>query len=134
MLNTDLDSELTYSYSRSGGKGGQHVNKVSTKANLRFDLLASPSFSDEQKELLQLKLSTYINQEGILFLSSSETRSQLTNKEIVRARFYQLIQTALIRPKKRRKTKPPRSVKEKRLKNKKMNSLRKQNRRAEDWE
>lgn len=130
----DLDPELTYTFSRSGGKGGQHVNKVSTKASLRFDLLASQILSDEQKALLQEKLSNHINQEGILYLNADDTRSQLKNKEIVRSRFYALLQKAFLRPKKRKKTKIPKAVKERRLKNKRMKSLKKQNRKSGGWE
>ncbi|MEL7533971.1 MAG: alternative ribosome rescue aminoacyl-tRNA hydrolase ArfB [Bacteroidota bacterium] len=129
---TDYSPELQYSFSRSGGKGGQNVNKVETKVLLKFDLAASRLMPDWQKNIIREKLSNYINQEDILQLSCEETRSQLKNKEIVTARFHQLVQTALIPVKPRKKRRVPRSVKEKRLKDKKHKSEKKQNRRK-DW-
>ena len=129
----DLESELSFTFSRSGGKGGQSVNKLSTKALLKFEVNASKILTDYQKAVISDKLDKYINQEGELLLSCDETRSQLKNKEIVTARFIQLIKTALIPRKKRKKTKIPKAVKEKRLKDKRMKSLKKENRRKDIW-
>lgn len=130
----DLSSEISFSFSRSGGKGGQNVNKVSTKVLLKFDVEASQLLTDRQKSIIHEKLSTYISQEGLLQLQCDETRSQLKNKEIATTRFHQLIQTALTPVKKRKKTRIPRSVKEKRLKKKKIKSQKKENRRKDGWE
>lgn len=128
----DLSSELQYSFSRSGGKGGQNVNKVETKVLLKFDLGTTELLTEWQKEIIREKLGGYINQEDILQLTCEETRSQLKNKEIVTARLHQLVQTALTPVKRRKKTRVPRSVKEKRLKDKRLKSEKKQNRRK-DW-
>ncbi len=128
----DYSPELQYSFSRSGGKGGQNVNKVETKVLLKFDLSASQLMREWQKEIIREKLSGYINQEDVLQLTCEETRSQLKNKEIVRERFHQLVRTALTPVKVRKKRSVPRSVKEKRLKDKRHKSEKKQNRRK-DW-
>lgn len=130
---TDFSPELQYSFSRSGGKGGQNVNKVETKVLLRFDLAASSLMPDWQKSIVREKLQSYITQEDTLQLTCEETRSQLKNKGIVTERFHQLVQTALIPVKPRKKLRVRRSVKEKRLKDKKHKSEKKQNRRK-DWD
>ena len=130
----ELNPELNYTFSRSGGKGGQHVNKVETKVLLRFDVTNSQVLTDQQKARIQYKLSNFISQEGILQLQCDETRSQLKNREIVTARFHKLIQMAFAPVKKRRKTRIPRSVREKRLKDKKMQSQKKENRRKGSWD
>ncbi|MEM6346710.1 MAG: alternative ribosome rescue aminoacyl-tRNA hydrolase ArfB [Bacteroidota bacterium] len=132
MMMLDLSAELQYSFSRSGGKGGQNVNKVETKVLLRFDLAASQLLVDWQKEIIREKLGGYISQEDVLQLTCEETRSQLKNKEIVSERFHQLVKTALTPVKVRKKRSVPRSVKEKRLKDKRHKSEKKQNRRK-DW-
>ena len=121
-------SELSFKAVRSSGAGGQNVNKVSSKVVLTFDLLNSQSLSDEEKELSQKKLKSKLTSEGILILNCDEDRSQLKNKEIVTKRFLEIIQKSLIVPKERRATKVPKSVIEKRLKDKSTNSEIKQNR------
>lgn len=121
-------SELSYKAIRSSGAGGQNVNKVSSKVVLTFDLLNSQSLSDEEKELSQKKLKSKLTSEGILILNCDEDRSQLKNKEIVTKRFLEIIQKSLIVPKERKATKVPKSVIEKRLKDKSTNSEIKQNR------
>lgn len=121
-------SELSFKAVRSSGAGGQNVNKVSSKVILSFDLPTSQSLSDDEKALLSEKLKSKLTLEGVLILSCDEDRSQLKNKEIVTKRFLKLIQNALIIPKKRKPTKVPRSVIEKRIKAKRNTSEIKQNR------
>lgn len=122
-------SELSFKAVRSSGAGGQNVNKVSSKVVLTFDLNASKALSDEEKELLLSKLASRLTADAILILNCDEDRSQLKNKTIVTKRFLELINKALIVPKKRKATKIPRSVIEKRIKEKRNLSEIKQNRR-----
>jgi ribosome-associated protein len=117
-----LKEEVKYKTSRSGGKGGQSVNKVSTKVELNLDVQNSITLTDKQKEIIQLKLAARINNEGVLQIVSQKERSQLKNKKAVLAKLKELIEKAFFVQKKRRPTRVPRSVKEKRLKNKKRNS------------
>jgi len=131
-VSLDKDSiatELSYRTSRSSGSGGQHVNKVSTKVELIFNLLASQGLSDLQKRLLQTKYSNRLTKEGMLILTCDETRSQLRNKEKVTKRFFELLQTGISPPRRRKKTKVPKAVKKKRLDEKKKRSEIKQYRR-----
>lgn len=121
-------SELSFKAVRSSGAGGQNVNKVSSKVVLTFDLLNSQSLSDDEKELSQKKLKSKLTSEGILILNCDEDRSQLKNKEIITKRFLEIIQKSLLVPKVRKATKVPKSVIEKRLKDKSTNSGIKQNR------
>lgn len=125
-------TELSFKAVRSSGAGGQNVNKVSSKVVLTFDLVNSQSLSDEEKKVLSEKLKTKLTSDGILILNCDEDRSQLKNKEIVTKRFLKLIQNALIIPKKRKPTKIPRSVIEKRIKAKRNTSEIKQNRKKPD--
>lgn len=126
-----LQAEVKYKTSRSGGKGGQNVNKVSSKVELNFDVLNSNLLTEEQKELVSLKLDNRINSEGILQIVSQSERSQLKNKKVVLMRFYELMEMAFHVRKKRKPTKVPRSVIEKRLKSKKRKSEIKKLRRKE---
>jgi ribosome-associated protein len=121
-------TELSYKAIRSSGPGGQNVNKVSSKVVLTFDIFQSKALSDEEKLLLQHKLASKLTNENQLILNCDEDRSQLKNKEIITKRFLELIEKALIVPKPRKATKIPRSVIEKRLKNKANLSEIKQNR------
>jgi len=125
-------SELTFKAVRSSGAGGQNVNKVSSKVVLTFDLKASQALSEEEKELIGTKLKSKLTLENVLILNCDEDRSQLKNKEIVTKRFLELITKALVVPKKRKPTKVPRSVVEKRLKDKSSTSEIKQNRKKLD--
>lgn len=125
-------SEVTFKAVRSSGAGGQNVNKVSSKVVLTFDLNASQSLTEEEKELISTKLKSKLTLENILILNCDEDRSQLKNKEIVIKRFLEIMTKALIIPKARKATKIPRSVIEKRLKNKASNSEIKQNRKKPD--
>ncbi|MFT6748187.1 MAG: ribosome-associated protein [Flavobacterium sp.] len=124
--------EVTYKAVRSSGAGGQNVNKVSSKVVLTLDVSASNGFSDEEKELLIKKLQSKLTQENILILNCDEDRSQFKNKEIVTKRLFTILQNALKVAKPRKATKTPRSVIEKRLKNKATKSITKQNRKKPD--
>ena len=117
-----LISELQYKAVRSSGKGGQHVNKVSTKVELHFDLENSRALTVDEKNRLKISLKKRLNKEQKLILQSSETRSQLKNKEIVTRKFLEIILTGLKQEKKRIPTKLPKSVKLKRLDDKKRHS------------
>ncbi len=121
----NLSSEIVYKASLSSGAGGQHVNKVNTKVELRFHILNSAYLSEQEKEILTQKLINKINNEGFLVISSQTERSQLLNKEKVTEKFYKLIEKALIIPKKRKPTKPTRAAIEERIKAKKLISEKK---------
>ena len=115
-------TELNFKAVRSSGAGGQNVNKVSSKVVLTFDLNASQALNEEEKALIETKLATKLTSENILILNCDEDRSQLKNKAIVTKRFLDLIEKSLIIPKKRKATKIPRSVIEKRIKEKRNTS------------
>jgi ribosome-associated protein len=124
--------ELTFKAIRSSGSGGQHVNKVSSKVELTFNLSESLLFDDDQKERLLSKLQHRLTKEGVLILQCGESRSQHKNKEIIIKRFLVLIKDALKVPKKRKLTKVPKSVIKKRLKSKRKQSEKKVNRQKPD--
>ena len=129
MLNEQaLISELSFKAVRSSGAGGQHVNKVSSKIELTFNLLESSVLNEEQKMLLITNLKTRLTKDQNLLLQCDESRSQHKNKSIVIGRFLELIKTGLIIPKKRKKTRIPKSVKLKRLSSKKQKAKKKANR------
>lgn len=123
------DEELSFEYARSGGPGGQNVNKVSTKVTLRFDVAGSPSLSDEQRGLICQKLATRITKDGVLRVTSQRHRTQRANQEAAVERFAELIRAALVRRRKRRKTKTPAAAHQRRLDEKKRRSALKKNRR-----
>jgi ribosome-associated protein len=125
-------TELTYKAVRSSGAGGQNVNKVSSKVVLNFDLLNSNALSQEEKEISTTKLKSKLTQDGVLILNCDEDRSQLKNKEIVTKRFLEIIKKSLIVPKERKATKVPKSVIEKRLKDKSTTAEIKLNRKKPD--
>ena len=120
--------ELKIKAVRSSGKGGQHVNKVSTKVELQFDLENSESLTDEEKTKLAPKLKSRLSKENKLILQCSETRSQLKNKQLVIEKFFQILEEGLKEQKKRIATKTPKSVKVKRLRDKKLQSDKKSSR------
>ncbi|WP_395047948.1 alternative ribosome rescue aminoacyl-tRNA hydrolase ArfB [Flavobacterium sp.] len=128
METEKIITELTYKAVRSSGAGGQNVNKVSSKVVLSFDLQNSKALSEEEKELVLVKLTSRLTSENILILNCDEDRSQLKNKAIVTKRFLELIKNALIVPKIRKATKIPKSVIRKRIKDKKNISEVKNNR------
>jgi ribosome-associated protein len=116
----NLIAEVSFKTSRSGGSGGQHVNKVSTKVELDFDVLESKVLTDEEKALISEKLASRLTSDGILQVISHSERSQLRNKKVALEKFQELIQACFVVPKKRKPSKVPRRVKEKRLLTKKM--------------
>ncbi|WP_298556539.1 alternative ribosome rescue aminoacyl-tRNA hydrolase ArfB [uncultured Algibacter sp.] len=120
--------ELSFKAIRSSGSGGQHVNKVSSKVELTFNLAESLVFNDEQKARLLKKLQNRLTKEGVLILQCGESRSQHKNKELIIKRFLELIKVSLIVPKKRKPTKVPKAVIRKRLKNKRLHADKKTNR------
>jgi ribosome-associated protein len=122
----NIEGELIYATSRSGGPGGQNVNKVSTKVELRFNVLTTTQFSEQEKEILFKKLKNKINSEGELILVSQTERTQLMNKKAVTEKFYLLISKSLTLPVKRRSTRPTLTSKLKRLENKRIRGFVKQ--------
>ncbi len=111
----NIETEFLYSSSRSGGPGGQNVNKVSSKVELRFSVILTSLFSETEKEIIFKKLRNKINNEGELILVAQTERTQLMNKKVVTEKFYELLSKALTLPKKRNPTRPTLSSKIKRL-------------------
>jgi len=121
----DFDPELIFTASRSSGPGGQHVNKVSTKVELRFDVVNSTLLKPAEKALILEKLAKKITLDGVLIIVSQSERSQLRNKEKSIVKFYFLIAKTLAPKKKRKATRPSASSIEKRLENKRLTSEKK---------
>jgi ribosome-associated protein len=124
----DLSTEFQFFTSRSSGPGGQNVNKVNSKVELRFDIQNSIHLTDEQKEILLVKLASKVTAEGILIVVSQRDRSQLVNKEDSVKKLYALIYKALTPQKPRKNTRPTKSSVEKRLQSKRIKSEIKQTR------
>ena len=118
LKDRNLESEFVFSTSRSGGPGGQNVNKVSTKVELRFSVYLTLLFSETEKELILKILKNKINKEGELILVSQSERTQLMNKKVAIEKFYDLISKALKVPVKRKSTRPTLSSKIKRVEKK----------------
>lgn len=115
----DLSSEFLFRTSRSSGPGGQHVNKVDSRVELRFNIENSQLLTDQQKEILQQKLGNKLTTEGDLIVVSQKERSQLRNKEITIEKLYALFAKALQPVKRRKATRPTRTSVEKRITSKK---------------
>lgn len=130
LLNEEeVAREVYFKTSPSSGKGGQHVNKVATRADAFLDIRKASAFTPEQKELLLEKLASRISQAGILQVSSQEERSQLLNKERALEKMLTLLARALRPVKPRKATKPSRASVEKRLRRKNHLSEKKETRR-----
>ncbi len=125
----DFSKELSFKTSRSSGAGGQNVNKVETSVTVLWKVAASEFFTDEQKDLIQDKLKNRINADGFLFLTVSENRTQLMNKNKAIEKILEMVDKSLWIPKKRIATKPSKAKKQKRLDTKKKLSEKKENRR-----
>lgn len=126
----NFESEFYFKSSRSGGKGGQNVNKVETKIELNFDVTGSNLLNDEEKERILIKIKNRIDKNGVLRIVSQTERSQYLNKQISIKKFYELLRKAFVKEKIRKKTKPSKSDKENRLSSKKIVSKRKEMRKV----
>ena len=124
----NLTKELNFKAIRSSGAGGQHVNKVSSKIVLTFDVINSVNLTDEEKEVLLKNIKTRLSKESILTLNCDESRSQHKNKEIAIKRFLELIKNGLKVQKPRKKTKQSKASIRKRLEKKSRHALKKSNR------
>jgi len=122
------ETELNESYSRAGGPGGQHVNKVATRATLRWDIAASGALRSSQRDRLLEKLRSRLTTEGVLVVHASSSRSQSANRQEARERLAELIRAALVVQRKRRATRPTRASRERRLSDKKRKGDRKRGR------
>ena len=125
-MNTErIIKELKFKAVRSSGAGGQHVNKVSSKVELIFDVQNSLELTEEEKELLFKNLQTRLTKENLLLLNCDESRSQHKNKELVIKRFLEILTNGLKVPKKRKPTKPSKASIKKRLEKKKKQAYKK---------
>jgi ribosome-associated protein len=126
------DEEFSWSFVRSGGPGGQNVNKVASKAVLRWNVVASPSLPDDLRARLQQQQRSRITSEGDLLLTSQRYRDQERNRLDCLDKLAEMLRAASVVPKKRRKTKPSRGAQERRLEAKKRRSALKSSRRGHD--
>ena len=127
-MKIDLSPEISFQTARSGGKGGQNVNKVETMVEGYFEVAASRLLTEQQKAMVFQKLANRINASGVLLVKSQEERSQLGNKQRVLEKINELVSAAITPKKARIATRPGKAVKERRLTQKKQQSERKQNR------
>ena len=122
-------AELEFRASRSGGPGGQHVNTSSTRVELTWDVAGSPALSEEQRRHLLARLASRLDSAGRLRVVSSATRSQLRNREDATERLREVVASALVIPKKRKRTRPTRAAKAARLESKRRRAATKRDRR-----
>jgi len=134
LIDRDFFREFRYSATRSSGAGGQNVNKVNSRVELRFSVKESKILSDDEKELVFYNLATRINSEGELVISSQTERSQYLNKVEVTERFYKLVAQAITKPEERIPSVPSRAAVIKRMKDKIKQSQKKQRRKIIDFE
>jgi ribosome-associated protein len=127
-------AELTFRFSRSGGPGGQHVNRSETRVELLFDVARSPSLSEAQREQLLRNLAPYLDRRGVLHLVSGASRSQHENRQEVVRRFVRLLQQGLRRRRRRVPTRPHPASVARRLEAKRRRSLLKRERTRREWE
>lgn len=126
IIERELIKECIFKTARSGGKGGQNVNKVETKVELWFNISESLKLTDEEKNLLLKKLKSKLDKENVLHLQEQSDRTQLKNKELLIAKFYKLVLQALKVSKPRKATKISKAIKAKRSESKKAKSEKKQ--------
>jgi ribosome-associated protein len=132
LKNRNIEKEFIFSSSRSSGPGGQNINKLNTKVELRFRVKDSQFLSEGEKDLILKKLAGKISNEGELILTAQSERSQLMNKKVVTEKFYLLVAKALTTPLKRKSTSPTRASVKKRLEEKRLRGFRKNLRKKED--
>ena len=123
-----MPDDLQWSFARSGGPGGQNVNKVSTKAELRLAISSLRRFGPDDRTRLETTAGRFLTAAGDLLVTADETRSQADNRDICLKRLKSIITAATTRPKVRKKTRPSRGAKERRLKEKRVSSDKKQRR------
>ena len=128
MNRDQILKEVIFKAVRSSGAGGQHVNKVSTKVILVFDLENSNALSVDEKEQLSKSLAGTLTKDNLLIIQAADTRSQLKNRRIAEERLIKILSDGLNEKPKRKKTKPSKAAKEKRLKSKRLLSQKKQSR------